>query len=340
MKSVALRTGSRIHPLAWWGWAFALTFAVSATSNTWVLAAITVGALVVSLNCRSDGPWRQSINYAIYLAVTLLVIRLVIAMVFGAKIPGHVLLTLPSTHLPQWLSGISVGGPVTSEKILLILREGAKLATLVIIFGAASSLTQPKELLKSLPRALHEAGVIVVVSTTFLPQIVASIKRVRTAQRLRGSRGSRGLSLTRVVIPVIEDALTKSLDLAAAMESRGYGQTQEKPGRRLSALMLLVGLLGIVAGVYLLLIPTSFINFPWAVLGVATAISTLGLWLSGKNLRLTVYRPIKWNLEAITLPLLGVSVAAAAGTVLHSNATVIFILALVCAPVLYLGRQS
>ena len=339
MKSVALRTGSRIHPLAWWGWAFALTFAASATSNTWVLAAITVGALVVSLNCRSDGPWRQSINYAIYLAVTLLVIRLVIAMVFGAKIPGHVLLTLPSTHLPQWLSGISVGGPVTSEKILLILREGAKLATLVIIFGAASSLTQPKELLKSLPRALHEAGVIVVVSTTFLPQIVASIKRVRTAQRLRGCRGSRGLSLTRVVIPVIEDALTKSLDLAAAMESRGYGQTQEKPGRRLSAVMLLVGLLGIVAGVYLLLIPTSFINFPWAVLAAAAAISVIGLWLSGKKLRLTVYRPIKWNLEAVTLPLLGVSLAAAAGTVLHSTTALIFILLLACAPALYLGRQ-
>lgn len=340
MQSVALRTGSRIHPLAWWGWAFALTFAASATSNMWVLAAITVGALVVSLSCRSDGPWRQSINYAIYLAATLLVIRLVIAMVFGAKIPGHVLLTLPSIHLPQWLSGISIGGSVSAEKILLILREGAKLATLVIIFGAASSLTHPKEVLKSLPRALHEAGVIVVVSTTFVPQIVASIKRVRTAQRLRGSRGSRGLSLTRVLIPVIEDALTKSLDLAAAMESRGYGQTQVKPGRRLSAVMLLLGLLGIVAGVYLLLIPTSFINFPWVVLTVAISISVIGLWLSGKKLRLTVYRPIRWNLEGIMLPLLGVSVAATAGTVLQSNSTLIFILLLACAPALYVGRQS
>jgi len=340
MKPATARRSTSIHPLAWWGWAIALTFAASAAVNTWTLAVITAGVVVVSLTCRGDGPWRHSINYAIYLAATLLVIRLVIAILFGVNIPGHTLFTLPSTHLPQWLSGISVGGPVTTEKILLILREGAKLATLVIIFGAASSLTQPKELLKSLPRALHEAGVIVVVSTTFLPQIVASIKRIRTAQRLPGSRGSRGLSLTRVLIPVIEDALTKSLDLAAAMESRGYGQTAEKHGRRVSASMLLIGLLGIVAGIYLLLIPTSFIDFPWAVLAVAAAISVTGLWLSGKNLRLTVYRPIKWNMEAIALPMLGVSVAAAAGTLLHTNGALVFILLLVCAPVLYLGRQS
>jgi hypothetical protein len=104
--------------------------------------------------------------------------------------------------------------------------------------------------------------------------------------------------------------------------------------------MLLLGLLGIVAGVYLLLIPTSFINFPWVVLTVAISISVIGLWLSGKKLRLTVYRPIRWNLEGIMLPLLGVSVAATAGTVLQSNSTLIFILLLACAPALYVGRQS
>ncbi|MEI6249589.1 MAG: energy-coupling factor transporter transmembrane component T [Actinomycetes bacterium] len=340
MPTLAMRPETRIHPLAWWMWAIALTFAASATTSTWLLGIISAGAIAVALRFRSDGPWRHSINYAIYLAFTLLLIRLTLAMLFGAKIPGHVLFTLPSVRLPEWLSGIALGGEVTSEKLLTILREGFKLATLVIIFGAASSLTRPKELLKSLPRALHEAGVIVVVSTTFLPQIISSIKRIRTAQRLRGSRANRGLSLTRVLIPVIEDALTKSLDLAAAMESRGYGRTHHRARHRLSASLLIFGLLGLVAGIYLLLVPNSLVNVPWLILTLAAAVCVLGLWLSGRNLRLTVYRPINWNLEAIALPLLGASVAAMAGIHFQSLTSLAFASALLCAPFLYLGRQA
>ena len=60
--------------------------------------------------------------------------------------------------------------------------------------GAANSLASPARLLASVPAALYEVGVAVVVAMTFAPQLVGDVARVRTARRLRGrpDRGVRG----------------------------------------------------------------------------------------------------------------------------------------------------
>ncbi|MBO0517687.1 energy-coupling factor transporter transmembrane protein EcfT, partial [Streptomyces beijiangensis] len=59
-------------------------------------------------------------------------------------------------------------------------------AALLICVGAATALANPARLLKSLPGALYEAGVAVVVAMTFAPNLVADVTRLRAARRLRG----------------------------------------------------------------------------------------------------------------------------------------------------------
>jgi len=75
---------------------------------------------------------------------------------------------------------------------------------------------------------VYEFGVAVVIATSVLPQLVASSARIREAQRLRGQdiRGLRGWR--RLALPLLEDALARSLDLAAAMDSRGYGFSRKR----------------------------------------------------------------------------------------------------------------
>ena len=57
-----------------------------------------------------------------------------------------------------------------------------------------------------------------------LPQFADSVRRVRAAQALRGGETGRVGRLRRLLVPVLEDALERSLALAAGMDARGYGR--------------------------------------------------------------------------------------------------------------------
>ena len=81
----------------------------------------------------------------------------------------------------------------------------------------------------------------VVVALTVAPQLVESVLRVRRARRLRGGAGARPAGAAAACCcPVLEDALDRSLRLAAAMDSRGYGRRgtatrRERLGHRRAA---------------------------------------------------------------------------------------------------------
>ena len=136
---------------------------------------------------RTDAPWARSYGAFVKLGLAVIVIRLVFAVVLGSPIPGtHTLVTLPEVPLPDWAQGVRIGGRVTAEGMVFALYDGLKLATLLICVGAANALANPARLLKSLPGALYEAGVAVVVAMTFAPNLVADVQRLRAARRLRG----------------------------------------------------------------------------------------------------------------------------------------------------------
>ena len=187
-------------------------------------------------------------------AAVVIGIRIVFRVVLGGGAGTHVLFRLPEIPLPA-SSGIRAGGPVTLENVLGAFYDGLRLATLLVCFGAANVLANPKRLIKSAPAALHEIGVAVTVAVTVAPQLLESAARVRRARKLR-SGGGKGIHVIRqVAMPVLTDALDRSLLLAAAMDARGHGRTADVPARtrRASAALLLVGLCGVCVGTYALL---------------------------------------------------------------------------------------
>ncbi|MEU9559997.1 energy-coupling factor transporter transmembrane component T [Streptomyces fumanus] len=301
-----------LHPGAWWLWALGLGTAATRTTNPLLLALLlAVSAYVVTAR-RPDAPWARSYGAFVKLALAVLVIRLVFAVVLGSPIPGtHVLVTLPEVPLPDWAQGIRLGGRVTAEGLAFALYDGLKLAALLVCVGAANALANPSRLLKSLPAALYETGVAVVVALTFAPHLIADVHRLRAARRLRGrpDQGLRGL--LHVGLPVLEGALERSVALAAAMDCRGYGRAAEVPAavRRTTAALTLGGLLGVCAGTYgVLTAEGGAYGLPVLAAGVAAALA--GLWLGGRRSVRTRYRPDRWDARAWLVAGSGAAVAA------------------------------
>jgi len=161
------------------------------------------------------------------------------------------------------------------------------------------------------PGALYEVGVAVVVALSFSPQLVEGVTRVRAARRLRG-RAHTGLrGLRGVAMPVLEGALERSVELAAAMDSRGFGRGAGDAGlRRRSGALTLLGLLGVCAGLYGLLDAGSpaALGLPLLVGGALLAVG--GLAVGGRRSARSRYRPDRWGLLEWAVSASGVVAAA------------------------------
>lgn len=287
-----------LHPGAWWLWALGLAVAASRTTNPLILALILAVACTVVFARRGDAPWALAFRLYVYVGIFIVVMRVAFRIVFGGGDVGHVLFTLPEIPLPDFVAGIRLFGPVTAESLLSGFYDGLRLATMIICIGAANALANPKRLLKSVPSALYDVGSAVVVALSVFPQLAESVLRVRRARRLRGGTGKGVQALKGIIIPVLEDALDRSLMLASAMDSRGYGRSAQVPRgtRLLAGMCTILGLIGVCVGVYGVLDGTTprYLGLP--LLGAGLIAATAGFVLTGRRVERTRYRPDPWRL--------------------------------------------
>nr|WP_203593223.1 CbiQ family ECF transporter T component [Streptomyces sp. SID9124] len=289
-----------LHPVAWWLWALALATAVSRTNNPLLLFLVLAVLGYVVTARRTEAPWARGFKYYLYLAFTVVAIRVLFRAVFATGITphDHFLFSLPHIPTPDWYAGIQLGGPVSLEALLSAATDGLRLACMLCCIGAANTLANPKRALRVLPGALHELGVAVTVAISVAPQLVQSVQRVARARRLRAGR-NKGLGALRgIVVPVLEDALERSLRLAAGMDSRGYGRagTATRSSRRATGALMLLGMCGLCAGAYGLLDATAprFLGLPAMATGAVLCVA--GLRLGGRRVSRTTYRPDPWLL--------------------------------------------
>jgi energy-coupling factor transport system permease protein len=315
-----------LHPIAWWSWAIGLATAASFTTNPLLLLLVMGAATVVVMARRSGHPYGRSFRLYVMLAALTVVLRVVFRIVFGGQEVGTVLLDLPEIPLPDWAAGVRLLGPVTSQALLAGLYDGLRLATIILCVGAANSLANPKRLLASVPPALYEIGTALVVAVTIFPQLADSARRVRAAQALRGGTTTGVGRLRRFLVPVLEDALERSLALAAGMDTRGYGRSggASVRDRRLTGSLLLLALIGICVGTYAWLDPTAPRVLALPMLGAGVVVAVLGLVSAGRRVQRTRYRPDPWRAPELVTVGVGVAVAALGWYLGHTQVLVAY----------------
>lgn len=302
-----------LHPVAWWLWALGLATAASRTTDPILLALIVAVAATVVAARRPQAPWARSFVVFLQLGAIIIAIRVAFQVLLGSPQGTTVLVTLPSVTLPEWVAGLRLGGAITLESIVLAVYDGLRLATVIACLGAASSLASPYRLLKAMPAALYEVGVSLVVALSFAPALVEDVSRVRTARRLRGRADSGIRGVAGAAMPVFAGALDRSIALAAAMDSRGYGRSgnRSRRERRVTGGLVLGGLLGLCLGLYGLLNTdaTPAVAVGLLVLGLAAA--GAGFLRGGKRNIRTRYRPDPWALPEWLVVASGAAAATA-----------------------------
>ncbi|MCC6269838.1 MAG: energy-coupling factor transporter transmembrane protein EcfT [Microbacteriaceae bacterium] len=310
-----------VHPVSWWLWALGVAVATTRSPGIASTVILIIALVVVVALCHAGSAFSRAFPAYLALAGGVVVIRVAFYVLVGIKSGADVLIPLPRVPLPEWAAGIALLGPITGSGLLAAVSAGLALAALLLCFGAAVALTNPQRTLRSLPASLHLLGTPAVIAMTVAPQLVESWQRVRRAQALRGRvlRGRQAAAAT--TLPVLQDALERSITLAASMDSRGYARAHRGSSRLVLAL-LLTALIGAALGTYALLdgagprwstvpqLPVSLLAVPLFVVGGAAAV--IASIIASRRVSTTRYRPDAWGLRESVIAACGIAIVTLA----------------------------
>jgi energy-coupling factor transport system permease protein len=152
----------------------------------------------------------------------------------------------PLVHLPDWLP--LLGGDVTLEALAWGATSGLTLGTIYALFYVFNQLTSVDDLMRVSPRAFHEAGLVLSIALTFVPETTRAFERIREAQAVRGHELRRARDVLPIVVPLVVGSLERSTGLAEAMVARGYGAVGDRAQPARLRALLAVGLIALLAG--------------------------------------------------------------------------------------------
>ena len=291
-------SSTKTHPGTWWIAGLALAISASLSSNLYALIGISALAMLTVWLCRDDSPWSKSITFYLQLGALVVLLRVLFRIIFNlADATQDIFLRLPSLSLDLGLgNSLHLLGPISYSSIHAALVDGFRLAAIILSVGMANSLANPRKLLRATPGALYEIATAVSIAINLAPQLIASLKQVRRARGLRGH--SKGIkSLTGIVIPVLEDTIEQSMQLAASMSARGFGRktNQSKNKLRLTRIAAFLTLTLLTIGIAMLLFSPMEQQIDLLILLSGTIFAGITLKLSSARSNRTKYIVQRWQ---------------------------------------------
>jgi len=189
-----MRTG--LHPAAWIAWASGAGMVAFVTTDPVYLLLLWAVAWFVYATHRVPGPEARSFRLFLMAALITLALR----------------------------TGLVLLGTVNASNVAFAFLEGLRLATILVVFGTFNAVTDPFGVVRLAPRRFHEPALAAALALSIAPRTVASVAKVREAQRLRGIHVSPLRSLPALAVPVLEAGMEQAVTLAESMDARGHGR--------------------------------------------------------------------------------------------------------------------
>jgi energy-coupling factor transport system permease protein len=199
------------------GYCLALGIAALTLSNPAALGAVTVTLLTAGLAARVG---RQLARAAIFAVPVGLMIAFVNALVVRDGLTVIVRLG----DLP--LLGHT---DVTLEAAVYGLVLGLRAVALILCGALYTYAVDPDEVLKLFRRVSFRSALTATLATRMVPVLLRDSRRLADAQRCRPGRPATRLQLLRAASAGVLD---RALDVAAALEVRGYGAARRPPRAR------------------------------------------------------------------------------------------------------------
>jgi energy-coupling factor transport system permease protein len=187
-----------MHPGAWILWSLGAALVTMMTTNPFYLLPILASAWAVHAAHRNSGPHARSFRIFLMFGVITIATRTLLVFLFPAS--------------------------VSAEVVANAFLEGLRLAVLLTVFGAFNSVADPFGVLRLAPRRFHEPALAAALALSIAPRTIASVTRVREAQRMRGIHVGGLRALPALAVPVLETGIEEAVILAESMDARGHGR--------------------------------------------------------------------------------------------------------------------
>lgn len=203
------------------------------------LSSAAIALLLLAVCLRAPG--RRRWPYLVGALSASISVFLVSPLV--ASVGSHSLWTGPT---------VPVLGPldVTSEELATAAFQASRLAAVALAFSAYALLLDPDRLLAG-ARVARRSALTVALATRLLPTLERDAAGMLEALRGRGVAVAGVRGHARLVSPLLAGALERGLNLAEAMEARGFGRPgatrAPRPARRPLDLPALAAAAGLVA---------------------------------------------------------------------------------------------
>jgi energy-coupling factor transport system permease protein len=294
-------------------WLLATMLGALLTRNPIYLALITAAALWVNSRLSAGARANQgdTSRHATRGFIKVVVVLTALVAIFKGLWVNNGQTVL--WRLPDWWPDF--GRVVTLEGLLAAGLDAMQILALLATFMAFSAGADYYAILRATPQSMRQVGLVTSIALTFIPQTVTRFGEVREAQALRGHRIRRVGDLVPLVVPLLGGGIERSIDLAEAMESRGFSRAPAR-ARRLPPIVVQ---LGIAAGLALVLAGgTLFAFWPaemhwidWLLILAGLALIGWTLWGVGRGTKRTRYLYATWHerdtvLAAISLGILAI----------------------------------